>query len=132
MRRFRHGVERNDDALLEAPRQEAGCRVLRAARRYDPCDSVAGCAATGDREVKRDAYLALAVREVWLVDLQEKSVEVCLEAGVAILAQTPGAAQREKYASRAARTEVDGRSTKRRRTNESSNDMSSRSINRAA
>lgn len=30
-----------------------------------------------DREFKRDAYLALGVRQVWLVDLPNKSVEVC-------------------------------------------------------
>jgi Uma2 family endonuclease len=29
-----------------------------------------------DREFKRDAYLALGVREVWLVDRADKSVEV--------------------------------------------------------
>lgn len=29
-----------------------------------------------DREFKRDAYFALGVREVWLVDIREKSVEV--------------------------------------------------------
>jgi Uma2 family endonuclease len=37
-----------------------------------------------DREFKRDAYLALGVREVWLVDLRDKSVEV---------ARTPGTAE---------------------------------------
>ena len=30
-----------------------------------------------DREFKRDAYLALGVRQVWLVDLRDRSVEVC-------------------------------------------------------
>lgn len=30
-----------------------------------------------DREFKRDAYFALGVREVWLVDLRDLSVEVC-------------------------------------------------------
>ena len=30
-----------------------------------------------DREFKRDAYFALGVREVWLVDLLDFSVEVC-------------------------------------------------------
>ena len=34
-----------------------------------------------DREFKRDAYLALGVREVWLVDLPDRSVEVCRGAG---------------------------------------------------
>jgi Uma2 family endonuclease len=31
-----------------------------------------------DREFKRDAYLALGVREVWLVDVRERSIEVCV------------------------------------------------------
>ncbi|MEP6620871.1 MAG: Uma2 family endonuclease [bacterium] len=30
-----------------------------------------------DREFKRDAYFALGIREVWLVDIRDKSVEVC-------------------------------------------------------
>ncbi|MEP6620189.1 MAG: Uma2 family endonuclease [bacterium] len=35
-----------------------------------------------DREFKRDAYLALGVREVWLVDIRDRSVEVTRERGV--------------------------------------------------
>ncbi len=34
-----------------------------------------------DREFKRDAYFALGVREVWLVDIRQKSVEVCRAPG---------------------------------------------------
>ena len=34
-----------------------------------------------DREFKRDAYLALGVREVWLVDVRDHSVEVCVRPG---------------------------------------------------
>jgi Uma2 family endonuclease len=34
-----------------------------------------------DREFKRDAYFALGVREVWLVDIGDASVEVCRERG---------------------------------------------------
>ena len=34
-----------------------------------------------DREFKRDAYLALGVREVWLVDVRAYSVEVCVRPG---------------------------------------------------
>jgi Uma2 family endonuclease len=34
-----------------------------------------------DREFKRDAYLALGVREVWLVDVRDRSVEVCVRPG---------------------------------------------------
>ena len=34
-----------------------------------------------DREFKRDAYFALGVREVWLVDRWEKAVEVCQRSG---------------------------------------------------
>jgi Uma2 family endonuclease len=35
-----------------------------------------------DREFKRDAYFALGVREVWLVDIGDASVEVCHARGV--------------------------------------------------
>lgn len=34
-----------------------------------------------DREFKRDAYLALGVREVWLVDVRNRNVEVCVQPG---------------------------------------------------
>ena len=34
-----------------------------------------------DREFKRDAYFALGLREVWLVDIEELSVEVCRARG---------------------------------------------------
>ena len=34
-----------------------------------------------DRDSKRDAYFALGVREVWLVDIGDKSVEVCRAPG---------------------------------------------------
>jgi Uma2 family endonuclease len=34
-----------------------------------------------DREFKRDAYFALGVKEVWLVDRLDKSVEVCRSRG---------------------------------------------------
>jgi Uma2 family endonuclease len=34
-----------------------------------------------DREFKRDAYFALGVKEVWLVDRRDKSVEVCRTRG---------------------------------------------------
>jgi Uma2 family endonuclease len=34
-----------------------------------------------DREFKRDAYFALGVREVWLVDPRERTVEVCTQRG---------------------------------------------------
>ena len=36
-----------------------------------------------DREFKRDAYLALGVREVWLVDSRARNVEVCRARGLA-------------------------------------------------
>lgn len=34
-----------------------------------------------DREFKRDAYVVLGVAEVWLVDLRDRSVEVCRRRG---------------------------------------------------
>lgn len=34
-----------------------------------------------DRDFKRDAYLALGVAEVWLIDWRDKSVEVCTRRG---------------------------------------------------
>lgn len=40
---------------------------------------------TYDREFKRDAYLAIGVREVWLVDQRDKSVEVCRARGAGMV-----------------------------------------------
>jgi Uma2 family endonuclease len=40
-----------------------------------------------DREFKRDAYFALGVSEVWLVDRWEKTVEVCRGRGAGTLAR---------------------------------------------
>ena len=34
-----------------------------------------------DREFKRDAYLAMGVAEVWLVDIARREIEVCRERG---------------------------------------------------
>ena len=34
-----------------------------------------------DREFKRDAYLALGVREVWLVDRAQRCVEIARQSG---------------------------------------------------
>ena len=35
-----------------------------------------------DREFKRDAYFALGVQQVWLVDWRAENVEVCMAKGV--------------------------------------------------
>jgi Uma2 family endonuclease len=35
-----------------------------------------------DREFKRGAYLTLGVHEVWLVDADERTIEVCRAGGV--------------------------------------------------
>ena len=43
-----------------------------------------------DREFKRDAYFALGVREVWLIDQRERSVEVCRDRG-------PGEIERDRF-----------------------------------
>jgi Uma2 family endonuclease len=40
-----------------------------------------------DREFKRDAYFALGVQQVWLVDWRDKSVEVCRRRGVSEVAR---------------------------------------------
>lgn len=40
-----------------------------------------------DRQFKRDAYLALGVREVWLVDTWDRTVEVCCRPGAGRVAR---------------------------------------------
>jgi Uma2 family endonuclease len=39
-----------------------------------------------DRELKRDAYLAAGVSDLWLIDPREKSVEVCRRGARAVIA----------------------------------------------
>jgi Uma2 family endonuclease len=48
--------------------QGVAARLCRSSRVYD-------------REFTRDAYLALGVREVWLVNVRDRSIEVCLFSG---------------------------------------------------
>ncbi len=38
-----------------------------------------------DREFKRDAYFALGVQQVWLVDWREEAVEVCISKGKSLM-----------------------------------------------
>jgi Uma2 family endonuclease len=52
-----------------------------------------------DREFKRDAYFALGLEQVWLVDWRERSVEVCTSKGRSRVV-------RDKIRWRIARTEV--------------------------
>jgi Uma2 family endonuclease len=52
-----------------------------------------------DREFKRDAYFALGLEQVWLVDWRDRSVEVCAGKGRSRVV-------REGIRSRIARTEV--------------------------
>ena len=52
-----------------------------------------------DREFKRDAYFALGLQQVWLVDWRDRSVEVCT-------AKRKSRIAREKIRWRIAHTEV--------------------------
>jgi len=52
-----------------------------------------------DREFKRDAYFALGLQQVWLVDWRDRSVEVCTGKGKSCVV-------RDKIRWRIARTEV--------------------------
>jgi len=58
-----------DSAWVDIPEHWLAVEILsRSSRVYD-------------REFKRDAYIALGVAEVWLVDRRDKSVEVCTRRG---------------------------------------------------
>lgn len=64
------------DVLVYRPVGPAGDNWRSPRELWLAVEVLSGSSRIYDREFKRDAYLALEVREVWLVDLQERAVYV--------------------------------------------------------
>ena len=69
------------DVLIVAARQPLGAPWVDVTERWLAVEVFSRSSRRYDRDFKRDAYLALGVREVWLVDIADKSVDVCRERG---------------------------------------------------
>ena len=69
------------DLLVVPPRFAPGTLWAEITEHWLAVEIVSRSSRVYDREFKRDAYLALGVREVWLVDVRERSIEVCVRRG---------------------------------------------------
>jgi Uma2 family endonuclease len=69
------------DLLVVPPRFVPGTPWAEIAEHWLAVEIVSRSSRVYDREFKRDAYLALGVREVWLVDVRDRSIEVCVRRG---------------------------------------------------
>src|SRR5688500_2096993 len=69
------------DLLIVPPRFSPGTPWAEMSEHWLAVEIVSRSSRVYDREFKRDAYLALGVREVWLVDVRERSIEVCVRSG---------------------------------------------------
>jgi len=69
------------DLLIVPPRFALGTPWAEIGEHWLAVEILSRSSRVYDREFKRDAYLALGVREVWLVDLRDRSIEVCTRPG---------------------------------------------------
>jgi Uma2 family endonuclease len=69
------------DLLVVPPRFAPGTPWSEISEHWLVVEIVSPSSRVYDREFKRDAYLALGVREVWLVDVRDRSIEVCVRTG---------------------------------------------------
>ena len=71
------GLHLEPDILVYPPRFKPGIKWDDISEHWLAVEILSRSSRMYDREFKRDAYLALGVPEVWLVDTINKSVEVC-------------------------------------------------------
>lgn len=69
------------DLLVVPPRFAPGTPWAEVSEHWPAVEIVSRSSRVYDREFKRDAYLPLGVREVWLVDVRDRSIEVCVRSG---------------------------------------------------
>ncbi|HEX7980989.1 MAG TPA: Uma2 family endonuclease [Gemmatimonadaceae bacterium] len=69
------------DLLVVPPRFALGMPWAEITEHWLAVEILSRSSRVYDREFKRDAYLALGVREVWLVDPRDRSIEVCTQPG---------------------------------------------------
>jgi Uma2 family endonuclease len=69
------------DLLIVPPRFAPGTPWVDISEHWLAVEILSRSSRVYDREFKRDAYLALGVREMWLVDVRDRSVEACVRRG---------------------------------------------------
>lgn len=69
------------DLLVVPPRFPPGTPWAEISEHWLAVEILSRSSRVYDREFKRDACLALDVREVWLVDVRDRCVEVCVARG---------------------------------------------------
>jgi len=69
------------DLLVVPPRFAPGTPWVEITEHWLAVEIVSRSSRVYDREFKRDAYLALGVHEVWLVDVRDRSIELCTRGG---------------------------------------------------
>ena len=69
------------DLLIVPPRFALGIPWAEITEHWLAVEIFSQSSRVYDREFKRGAYFALGVREVWLVDLRDRSIEVCTQPG---------------------------------------------------
>ena len=69
------------DLLVVPPRFAPGTPWVEIAEHWLAVEIISRSSRVYDREFKRDAYLALGVREMWLVDVRDRSIELCTPGG---------------------------------------------------
>jgi Uma2 family endonuclease len=69
------------DLLIVPPRFAPGVSWAEITEHWLVVEILSRSSRVYDREFKRDAYLALGVREVWLVDLRDRNIEMCTQPG---------------------------------------------------
>jgi len=69
------------DILVVPPRFAPGTPWAEISEHWLAVEIMSRSSRVYDREFKRDAYVALGVREVWLVDVRDRSIEVCVRGG---------------------------------------------------
>ena len=75
------GTQLEPDILVYPTRFPADTDWLKVTEHWLAVEVFSRSSRMYDREFKRDAYFALGVQQVWLVDRRDKSVEVCRRAG---------------------------------------------------
>jgi len=69
------------DLLVVPPRFAPGTPWVEITEHWLAVEIVSRSSRVYDREFKRDAYRALGVHEVWLVDVRDRSIELCTRGG---------------------------------------------------
>lgn len=71
------GTQLQPDVLVYPARFAATARWMEISEYWLAIEIFSPSSRVYDRQFKRDAYLALGVQQVWLVDIEDRSIDVC-------------------------------------------------------